>query len=479
LLWYAVLLLVLGHVYRRLAATPASLALGVLALLIYAIDDAHGSAVAWVANRNALVSAALALPALSSLHRSRAEGFRPGVWLGPLCFALGLGAGETAVSIFGYIVAYAVCLDRGPLRQRLLALAPYALLLVAHRALYRGFGLGSFGSSAYHDPLREPVAFGLALAYNLPVLLSAQLGARVADFAFWSDPSARAPLLGLSCATLALLGWLALPLLRRDRHARFWSLGMLLAAVPMSASLPGERLLLCLGIGGSQLIALLIFPEPAESQGPALSFLSLRKLCVAGLAFAHLVVAPLALPVRASAMGAVASVVDRMDTSVPSGPDITDKTLVVANAPFDVAVSYLQVMRASRGVPRPRHVHWLASASSEIVVTRTAERTLRVTLARGFLRRPEETHYRSDVSGLGVGARVSLAEFDARVVGLTPDGRPQTVDFTFSNRLDSTRYVFMCYLQGVLVPWRLPTLGASERFAAQDFFQVIAEEVTR
>jgi hypothetical protein len=340
-------------------------------------------------------------------------------------------------------------------------------------------GLGSLGSSAYHDPLREPAAFAAALAYNLPVLLAAELGVRNADLAFWGDASLRPLLFVSACATLALLAWLLRPLLARDAHARFWALGMLLSAVPVSASLPGERLLLCLGIGGSPLIAAAVAPlllgPAAEGGGPR----GLAWVLSAGLVLGHIVAAPFALPARAQAMALVGALTERVNAAVPRGSDIEQQALIVLNAPINVALSYLQPMRAAAGVPRPAHVHWLASASSELAVTRTAQRTLRVSLAQGFLLRPEETHYRADAAALAVGTRVALAELDARVVEATPDGRPKTVDFTFAHAIDSTRYRFMCYRQGSLVAWQVPERGATQRFPAQDFFQVIVGEMIR
>ena len=78
-----------------------------------------------------------------------------------------------------------------------------------------------------------------------------------------------------------------------------------------------------------------------------------------------------------------------------------------------------------------------------------------------------------------MGSRVALAELDARVRAVTADQRPQTVEFTFAHAIDSTRYLFMCYREGRLVPWRPPSMGASERFPAEDFFQVITRGATK
>src|SRR5689334_12601814 len=58
LVWFALLLGVVGAVYRRFMRAPW---IAGLALLLYAIDDARATTVAWLANRNALVVLTLAL----------------------------------------------------------------------------------------------------------------------------------------------------------------------------------------------------------------------------------------------------------------------------------------------------------------------------------------------------------------------------------------------------------------------------------
>ncbi len=493
LAWYLALLLALAHVYRRLGGAPdddpsrqrGHVVVAMLALWLYAVDDAHAATVAWVANRNAIVAATLAVPVLSSLHRYRAEGFRAGAWLGPCCFALGLCAGETAIAMLGYVVAYLFVLDRSTWASRARALAPYLALLVAHRIVYRVLGLGSFGSSAYHDPVREPFAFLAQLAYNLPVLLSAQLGGPSADLAFWGEPSQRGVLLVLSLCVLMGIGFLCAPLLRRDRQARFWALGMLLAAVPVSASLPGERLLLVVSIGAAPLLARLFVatfelgPSEARASFAGVSIPKLRRLLVLLLLLLHGVAAAFAAPVRAHAMEWLGRAIDRADASVPSTPEIAGQTLIIVNAPFNVMVSYLQAARQARGIPRPRQVHWLASASSELAVTRKDEHSLELSLREGFLRTAEERHYRKDASELGVGASVMLSELSLRVQELTADARPRTVEARFAHPLHDARYRFVAYRDGQLVPWRAPAVGQGETFPAARFFDVVASEIFR
>ena len=503
LLWFAALLLVLAHVYRVIDAGASPLLCG-LALLLYALDDAHGATVGWIANRNAVVSATLALPALGAHHRWVAGGFRAGAWLAPACIALGLCGGEGAICIVGYLAAYALCLDPRPLLARGLSLLPYAAVLFGHRLLYHALGLGSFGSSAYHDPLREPIAFAHMLAYNLPVLLSAELFVPVADLAFWGDVSGRGALWWWCIASLALLAWLASSVLRRDAHARFWTLGMLLAAVPLSASVPGERLLLALGFGGAPLLARL-FTElwraaPAVSvaagerdpglvlggrgsavsgdrRAPALP--AARKLATSLLVVLHLLAAPFGLPVRAYALEPLGRAIDRLDAGLPTTPEVSQQTVIVLNAPVTILVSYLQVARAARHVARPAHLYWLSSASSDTSITRVDRRTLRVEQARGFLLRPEETFYRADPVSLPVGAQVTLSDMRVRVVTALPDGRPKSADFVFAEPLESARYLFRIYQAGQLVAWQPPAAGGNLRLPAHDFFRIVAQEAWR
>jgi hypothetical protein len=185
------------------------------------------------------------------------------------------------------------------------------------------------------------------------------------------------------------------------------------------------------------------------------------------------------LPVRAAAMEPLRRATDRLEAGYPRTPDVRDKTVVVLNAPINVMLSYLQSARALRHVPRPAHLYWLASSSSETHVVRSGTRSLEVSSARGFLLRPEETHYLADVHNLPVGAEVKLQGMHARVRSSTPDGRPQRVEFTFEQPLEAAQYLFRAYRDGELVPWPVPEIGGSSDFPPHEFFRIVANEALR
>lgn len=473
LAWYALLLSVLARVYRALEPS-APLACG-FALLLYAVDDAHGATVGWIANRNALVSATLALPALTAHHRALTAGGSR--LLAPLWLALGLCAGESAFCVLGYLVAYALHWDRAGWRERLFSIAPYLLLFVLHRALYHALGLGSFGSAAYHEPLREPVAFMATLAFNLPVLLSAQLFLPLADFGFWGESGVRAPLWCISFASLLVCGYCGAGLWRRERAVRFWATGMLLAAATVSASAPGERLLLAVGIGAAPLLARVMLDARFMSgatlpHGPKRGFIS-------ALVILHLVVAPLLLPVRACVYQVLAAATARLDRGLSAAPTIADKTVVVLNAPMNILLSYMQVARAWRGTPRPAHLYWLSTASSETVVTRTAADELLIQQTQGFLNRPEDTHYRADSRSLRSSTVIERAGMHIQIAESRADGRPASVRFRFDAPLEAAQYDFRVYEDGELKPWSPGAVGRSVSLPAEDFGALLLAEVLR
>jgi hypothetical protein len=275
----------------------------------------------------------------------------------------------------------------------------------------------------------------------------------------------------LSFATLVWIAWLCRALLRPDRPAAFFALGMLLSACPVAASVPGERLLLVVGFGGAGLVArLLLALHDRYRAGERRVAWHAAALLLGGV---HLVLAPVSLPGRAWSMDLFGRVLDHGERSVPAEPDVSDKTIVIVNAPFDVMASYVQPARAARGAPRPAHLYWLASASSEMEVRTVSDHTLSVRLRDGWLRTPLERHYRGRVGNLRPGATVALATMSARIVRATPRGHPAQVEFDFRPNLRSARHVFLAWRDGRYQRFDPPAPGASVRFPREDFFQVV------
>lgn len=466
-LWFVALLLVARVFYREVEQGPE--ALPALAFAVFAIDDPHGATLSWISNRNALIALTFAMGAVTCHMRYVRSGrLRDGA-LGPLLFLIGLLGGEAAVGALAYLLAHALLLETGAWPRRLLRLLPYAVPLVAWRVAYRAFELGSYGSDGYHDPLREPAEFLLGLAQNLPILLGAQLSIPYADQAFWGPPEGRAGLVVLSAVVLAATLALAMPLLRRSKVARFYLLAAVLAAIPVSASVPGQRHLLGLSFGACGFVALLLCDllERADRQAYA-------GIAALGLFILHVPGAAFALPLTSRSMTIVGEVADPLGMSLHCEGDPQQQAWVIVAPPFTVFASYIQPMRAYRGAPRPAHLYWLSSATDPVTVTRTGPRSLLVDPQDGFIKSTQDKHYRRDAQALHTGSEVDLPRMTAKVLSTTADGRPAQARFTFDVPLEDPSLCFFAYERGRYVPWDIPKTSEPRTFPGHDLFLTLA-----
>lgn len=467
--WFVLLLAIVLVLYRQL---ETKMRVAGLAFFAYALDDAHAPAIAWLSNRNALIACAFGVLALVLHDRARRHRSLASACFAPLALGLGLLAGEFAVGAIAYLGAYALFLDDRPVLRRWLALAPHAAVLVAWRAVYQHMGFGSQGSGAYLDPVHERQAFFGALPQKLVALLGGVIGGPPSDLAFFAPPEHRPWLLGVAALSVLLAVWLFTPLARTEALARFWAVGALLSAVPICASFPSDRLLFFVGLGTMPLFARCFDAVLARASGGARS--SLRERVVFAYAVLHLAIAPVAFPVRALQMQVIGRTLDKANESLPRDERAARQTFVVLAAPVDVLASYVQAQRAFLGQVRPEHLYWLASATSEVTVTRANERALDVEPAEGYLYTPLERHYRGRIASLGVGDTVALSRMTARVAEVLPDGRPRKVRFTFDERLDDPSYVFVRWQGDHYVPIDLPEVGASLRLPREDFGKILA-----
>jgi hypothetical protein len=467
LLWFALLLCALWCVYRGLlGAGPVA----ALALLLYALDDARSYPVAWIANRNALIALTPGFLAIYAHHRARSDaraGWRWGL-AAVLLLAIGLAAGEPALPVCGYLVAYALCLDGASWMRRAISLVPYALLVIAWRVLYNELGYGALHSGHYLDPGREPLTFSAALVVRLPILMLAQFALPMSDLwdayplmASWLQPT----VYGFALAVLAVLAWLFWPLLRGDARARFSLLGALLAAVPVCAARPEDRLLAASSLGGAALVAMFL---SASVRGEV----ARPRWVVASAGFAlltiHLVIAPLSLSSRIQAMDSMERLLLVSDANIPSGPWARDKTVVLLNPPLDVFAVYLPPSRLARGLGMPGGFRWIATGETALSVERLDAQTLKVTPDGGFLSKSSQRMFRRSERHMAVGQRVQLSDVTFEVSALTADGRPAAAVAHFTRSLDSKDFVWLRWDVNAYRLFKLPDLGKSVRIPAAD-----------
>ena len=295
LAWWVLAVLAVRVLYKRIFSPRVTL----FATAIFALAPCHALPLAWVANRETLVSlvfGALALVAQSRWRDARRP--RDGA-VAALLFAVSLlGGGEYALCFGGYVLAMDVVL-RESVPRRIVGWAPFLVPALAYLAVRGVLGYGTAGSGFYSDPLSDPGAF-LSGAPSHAVSLLA-IGWLTLDAEAWRVGAARWLLAAIVCLAAAAL---VVPVRRAlaalappARNAALWLLvGSVLALVPTLAVVPARRLLGVSMIGVSVVVALLLerawFPaegEPNVSRGRAASLASLAALA---LGFAHLVHGP-------------------------------------------------------------------------------------------------------------------------------------------------------------------------------------------
>jgi len=479
LLWLAAVVLAAAWFYRRIIPTPW---VAGLAALLMAVEDAHAMAAVWLANRNALIGLFFGVLALIAHHRWCRDGWKMGAWLAPAAFLLALLANEGALAIGGYLLAHALFLERGPWLGRLGALVPCGVVGLSWAMTYKALGYGVTGSGTYVDPVASPLTFlGEAISRG-PILLFGQLGFP-ADIAYLMPETLgrRVWIIALAVLLLALL--FLLPLLRRERLARFFFTGMLIAVIPVCSTTASTRLLHFVGIGGLGLLALFLsgvlgrerwLPRNRWFAWPA-------RGAVALLIVIHLLMAPLSLALTADSVRRVGDRLGvREAASMNSlGREVQDRVLVMVNAPTVAVTSYGWLIHVLDGGVRPRGSHLLGSTTHPLVIERTDVRTLVLSAAGGFLAPPGspvpgedppppvdlrnmyrmfDRIYRSD-RPFAIGQRIELADLEVEIVSVTSDGRPGIVSFRFNRDLDDPLYCWVRWEDHDFVPFTPPPVG--------------------
>lgn len=449
---YGVLVALVAALYRRLLPAP----IAVLAALLYAIDDAHGYPVGWLANRNSLLATAFGVTAWLLHDRWRRDRWRAGAVLGPLAFLASLLSAEFGVGALGYLVAHALFLDeRSSSRlRRLLAIVPYLAVLVAWQLAYRKAGFGTHGSGWYIDPVGEAGHFlRVAPERALVTVLGALTGPPGEIYAL-GNAQARLAIVVLATLVLAAIAWIVVPIVRGDRRLRFFVAGSALALVPVLPAIPSDRLLFFVSIGLFPLIAKVLGDfGAAVASGPRRERL-LRRVWI----FAHLVLAPLLLPVGSIVPGLLERQGEAGAVGLAQLPDQTGKLLVVVNMPN--AFAGVPIIFGS-GRSAPQRTRILATAGHAVQVRRADERTLELTLDQGENVSALLTLFRPENAPVRAGETFAVPHMQVEVTRVDADGTPRVASFRFERPLEDGAFVWAAWNGQRLVSFAPPAVGAT------------------
>ena len=473
ILWYGLLVYVLVLLYKRLLMPPW---VAGLAGLLFLLDAAHALPVGWIATRNAALSSVFIVLVLYFHDRWRRDAWQPGMPAALVALALGLLGSEATVASGAYLAAYALFVDRAPWPKRIGSLLPYLLVVVAWRVVYDALGYGVNGTLLYVDPLHQPLEFARDILRYLPVLLFTQFAA--SDPAIWSflPPLGIWIYLSVASVFLCTVAYVLWPLLRGDRVARFWALGMVLSALPVCTTIPQGRELMNPSIGAMALVAqFLAFRASPRPENEPRGYRMLAGGFVGLWVFLHLILSSISLPLNSyTAPTKAEQLAARLNATAPSDTAIRNQTLVTVSTPADLLAATLPIMRAVANEPVPQYGRVLSAAVRHLEITRTDERTLRLRMDNGFMTRPWCQVFRNPITHpMKKGDTIRLTGLTVEVTEVTNDGRPIEALFRFDVPLEDPSLRWVVFKDMAYIPFTPPAIGKTVQVEGPTFADIV------
>jgi len=295
-LWWMLAVLAVRGLFARFFAPRVVL----LATTVFALAPCHMLPLAWLANREALVSLTFGLLALGKYEDFRASPtFGRGLSAAVL-FSLALLSGEYALLMTGYVGAIELVRDRKTQSPfaRATGLVPFVVPVVAYLAVRRVLGYGTTASGFYSDPSRDPRLYFTDAPRRLFTLL--------ADAWLSLDGEAlrsSTPFWALALGVLFGVFFFGRPVKEAfkalDDRARRYALALLLGSfvslVPVLAVVSSPRLLGAAMVGVAAVVAIVIdhawLSAPSDSGHAPRGELTAAAALAMG--FFHLVHAPM------------------------------------------------------------------------------------------------------------------------------------------------------------------------------------------
>ena len=463
LLWLFAAVLAAALLYREVLG--ATWVAG-LAALMYALDGAHAVPAAYLANRNALIACTFGFLSVLAFVRWRKFGHPRTRWLSVLMLALSLSAYEMGLATGAYLLAYVLMVEEDGIGARLMRLLPHGVVLGTWALIYKFGNFGSHGSGFYIDPLHNPLGFARLFCQRAAFLLMGQWSPIPAEMSMAYAPGTPA-FLHLSIFSFAIGAFvtvLFLPLMLRDRMARFWGLGALLSLVPIAAVGPENRVLGFVGLGSMALLAQLtqlVFARSRNVSVPRV-WKGFAWPATLLLLLIHLIFAPFLGLGLIAYEASVSSRMMRAMASVPNDPQIASQDLLLINPPDHIyLVTAIWAVKTLANVPLPRHLRALSSGG-KLEVTRVGPRSLRVSFPDGFFPTSFSRYVRSPTERFSAGQHFAVPGLSIVVEALDARGDPAQVRYDFPVPLEDTSLRWIRWQDGIYIPWNPPANGHSE-----------------
>jgi hypothetical protein len=476
IIWFTAVIFLVTILYRQLMSP---LWMATLAALFFTFDDSNYFPAMWIANRNLLLALFFSILTLLLHDKWRRQHSLAAGIATPFILLLSLLSTEAGIATFAYLFAYALIIDRESRTRRIVSLIPAFIVIAAWRTVYNALGYGAAASGFLIDPGREPMRYARAVLERAPVLFSGQWGGTPAEMLNLFSDYAGVWYLLASALYLTLILLVFLPLLRKNRVALFWFVGMLLCVLPICATSPMNRNLLFVAVGAFGVMTQFIgglFTQENWTARSRFWRVPAWILCVT-LIFVH---AGFSIVSRARSPKMVSFFFDTLNSTIKVDPtnDLTDKTLVVVNAPNPFLFLGLPVLRDYYNQSLPTKIRLLVPGYNPLKVTRIGEKTLLIETQTGSLMKtdpsgrdfkPNFVYFYHELSSLfrpdglpfKAGEKIKLTDMSAEVIEVDADSQPTTVRFEFEVSLDDPN---LCWQKW---QWKKSGFGLYSMFEVQ------------
>ncbi|MVF11755.1 hypothetical protein FT643_06310 [Ketobacter sp. MCCC 1A13808] len=454
LIYFGIMLWLCFQLFKKIQGETSA---WLWASFLFALSYSHGVPAGWLANRNSVLAVIFVILAIASHHRWREYDQSAISLRSCLLLVLGLLCGEMAVTAGAYLLSYALFYDKGDWRSRFYSLVPYAVVGLAWLSIRAILGYGASGSGHYLDPLSTPILFlemltqrVLVLVGGLFLVVPPELGSALPAYRIW-----------VYLALFLLVIWVAWPLLKSDRRARFWLCGSLLCLIPVASTVPHSRLLIAASVGAAGFLGLLFV---AWRNG------KLRRSGLAGAATGIVAVLLMVLNLGLSSLLLPLEIVSMRlmgDNFLNNGAvswNLQDlpqgATPILINPPLSSAGGYINGIRLYEELPVTAKTWLLASGTRSLKVSVLNQHTLDIESAEGLYDAQQEGVLRGPQAPFSVGDSVQLDGMIVTVMAVD-EGVPTQARFQFAKPLNSDLYRFAHWHGGSVAPCRLPAKGAA------------------
>lgn len=472
LLWLFLILIVVSILYKRINGNGW---VAGFAILLFALDNSHGLPVSWIANRNSALATFFGFCTILSHDYRYKNNWKPGVIIAPILLGFSLLSAELGVSTCAFLFSYIVFIEKNNLKEKIISLLPYALVVILWRMFYNLFDYGVVGSGYYIDPVATPFNFIKAVFERWPLLFLAQFFGPSSSM-FFSESIVKKIIFAYLFIPFFL--YLIYPVLKTDRNARFWILGFALSILPLCTSYPdnSNRILFLVSIGGFGVISL-FFQYRLEQ--PELFSKNFGIKIISGSFIVFFILVHIVLsPFVKLKMSEVNDVLEPIIEAQVNNEHLTvkkDNQILIFINP---AGNYLFLERIiqqkfSKEEFNSKYYRGLTGGWSDLTIKRTDDRTLEIFAEKGyFSSKGPDTLFRDNP--MKIGQEVALTGLTVKILSLTKNGIPQNVKFTFEKPLEDPDYKFVCWKNMEYQPYKLPEIGETDflpKFKMSELFK--------